>query len=68
MIYELREENSQLKQRVESLKFAENILRKQETIQMAEEDNLMQSIEIEVGFLSFIFNYLGFEKNIRWYE
>lgn len=68
MIYELREENSQLKQRVESLKFAENILRKQETIQMAEEDNLMQSIEIEVRFLSFIFNYLGFEKNIRWYE
>lgn len=68
MIYELREENSQLKQRVESLKFAENILRKQETIQMAEEDNLMQSIEIEVRFLFFIFNYLGFEKNIRWYE
>lgn len=68
MIYELREENSQLKQRVESLKFAENILRKQEMIQMAEEDNLMQSIEIEVRFLSFIFNYLGFEKNIRWYE
>lgn len=50
MIYELREENSQLKQRVESLKLAENILRKQETIQMAEEDNLMQSIEIEVRF------------------
>lgn len=50
MIYELREENSQLKQRVESLKFAENILRKQEMIQMAEEDNLMQSIEIEVRF------------------
>lgn len=54
MIYELRDENSKLKEQVESLKFAEIVLRKEEMKHMAEEDNLMQSIEIEVRFISLI--------------